>query len=241
MAKAIKTPIAQGHEVLKALTTSYMAVQFSKPQMLEIISDPLGIPIFVDGNPNFLVRSHTVGILVREKRSPTSTTLEVVKVTASAFKLGPNYQIDLPDLMKLNKNKELPSVVGVSDKKNPPQKFRELDTSGFVYFDKSTIVKMLQYKSGTEGLVFKRVRIELEKVAPHHSLTVEPYPLNTLTDGDLSGQNPSDSISLENPSDTPLKDFTTFAVGYGCPPNWPPEFINSPLINIAPDLPFSMG
>jgi hypothetical protein len=215
---------------LTVLGDYYMSVTFSKEDMNNIISDPPPVVIPTLGS---IKLKKTVGIMIRETRGNDGLlTLEAIKVTRDTIQeTGSD---TLPDLEAMSQKPGLPSVLGVSDKKPVTAKFRKLSNFGFVFFKKETIDAMLAYKPDkTTGLRFKRAKVEMEGLAMHQVLSVEPDPINTATGIERRAS------SLLMGGGTPLQDFVTYAIGYACPPNWPDSFLNG--TNVVITLPTVMG
>ena len=204
MAKRIGTtipPIGTGGFGLPVAKT-FMHVDFTVQQLRTILINSM--------SPQRTV----VGLMLRLKKlANNDLTLDAIKIERNNVAF-PN---DLPDLEALVDNTAIPSVVGKAKKiLGLPPSFASLDTFKYVYFEIDVINKMLLFKADTEGLRFKRVKIEMDNLPIHQSLAVAPYPISIVNrvGGDIEGVTTT----------APLQDFITYSIGYACPPMWPPDF-----------------
>lgn len=206
MAKRIGTtipPISTG-EISFPTAKTFMYVDFTVQQLRTILMN--------SQSPQRTV----VGLMLRLKElANKDLTLDAIKIERNNIA----FPRDLPDLEALANDDTQQSVIGKAKKiQHLPSSFANIDTFKFVYFEIDVINKMLLFKADTEGLRFKRVKIEMDNLPMHQSLAVAPYPISTVNR--IGGNDATTTATIIQP----LQDFITYSIGYACPPMWPPDF-----------------
>ena len=178
-------------------TRKFMDVTFEKEAILRMISPTPTFPNHKLAGIMFLIDTASVS------RNLQNTSLEACRVEWTTD--GHRAIVATADGRHPNTHLPMKGTIN-KDALVLPENFNGIRNFEFVFFDAATIKSLVTYR-GSTGIKLSRIVVDggTDTPAKYQTLRASPFPQPTLT-------NDFDAIA--------------FAVGFACPPIWPPNISN---------------